>query len=77
MDALTLSFNVSISVSLNGTRCQTDAPNLQALLLARGYDLSAACACAVNQVFVPRARWAQTPLHDHDRIDVIAPVTGG
>lgn len=34
-------------------------------------------AAAVNMNFVPNTRYRETPLRDGDRIDVIAPVTGG
>ena len=34
-------------------------------------------AAAVNMSFVPNTRYRDTPLSDGDRIDVIAPVTGG
>ncbi len=34
-------------------------------------------AAAVNMTFVPNVRYRETPLHEGDRIDVIAPVTGG
>ena len=34
-------------------------------------------AAAVNLQFVPRARYAQTALAEGDRIEIIAPVTGG
>ncbi len=34
-------------------------------------------AAAVNMSFVPNTRYRDTPLTDGDRIDVIAPVTGG
>lgn len=34
-------------------------------------------AAAVNLQFVPRTQYANTPLHEGDRIDIIAPVTGG
>lgn len=34
-------------------------------------------AAAINMTFVPKARYRETPLHDGDRIEVIAPVTGG
>jgi len=34
-------------------------------------------AAAVNQQFVPQARYADTRLQPHDKIDIIAPVTGG
>jgi len=34
-------------------------------------------AAAVNKTFVPRSRYAATPLADGDCIDLIVPVTGG
>lgn len=34
-------------------------------------------AVAVNLQFVPRAQYALTPLRDGDRVEIIAPVTGG
>lgn len=34
-------------------------------------------AAAVNKTFVPRSRYAITPLADGDHIDLIVPVTGG
>ncbi len=34
-------------------------------------------AAAVNLQFVPYSQYPQTLLHDGDRIDIIAPVTGG
>ncbi|MGE5863468.1 MAG: sulfur carrier protein ThiS [Rhizobacter sp.] len=68
---------MSVRVSLNGQPCEVAAPTLEGLLLETGHALAAAMACAVNGEFVPRARWAACLLHDGDRIDVIAPVTGG
>ncbi|MEW6694116.1 thiS: thiamine biosynthesis protein ThiS [Tepidimonas thermarum] len=34
-------------------------------------------AVAVNLQFVPRAQYAHTPLHEGDRVEIIAPITGG
>lgn len=34
-------------------------------------------AAAVNLQFVPQTRYSQTRLRHDDRIDIIAPVTGG
>jgi sulfur carrier protein len=34
-------------------------------------------AAAVNLQFIPNSRYHQTPLRNADRIDLIAPVTGG
>jgi sulfur carrier protein len=66
-----------IQISLNGHRVDSVAASLQELLQQHGYELTAAIACAVNQQFVPRSQWSQQALADGDRIDVIAPITGG
>jgi sulfur carrier protein len=34
-------------------------------------------AVAINLQFVPNSHYAQTPLHDGDRVEIIRPVTGG
>jgi len=67
----------TINISLNGETIQTDAPSLQALLLARGYQLQGAFACAINNSFVPRPQWPDRLLSDGDRIDIVTPITGG
>ena len=67
----------TLEISLNGERIQTDAPTLQALLLARGYALQGAFACAINSAFVPRPQWPERTLRPGDRIDVVTPITGG
>ena len=69
---------MKIDISINGVPVQADSPiTLQALLVARGYELKAAMACAVNNTFVPRAQWPARQLHSGDRIDVVTPITGG
>jgi sulfur carrier protein len=67
----------SLSISLNGKHLQTGELTLQALLLAQGYELTAAFACAINNAFVPRTQWAARHLQHGDRIDVVTPITGG
>jgi len=64
-------------LSLNGQRIASAAANLQALLLAQGFDLKSAMACAVNRRFVPRGEWPVRALQHGDRIDVVSPITGG
>lgn len=64
-------------ISLNGRRLQTDAANLQALLLAQAYGLESAFACAINNTFVPRQQWPGRVLVMGDRIDIVTPITGG
>lgn len=34
-------------------------------------------AAAINLQFVPNTRYAEKKLYDNDKIDIIAPVTGG
>jgi len=66
-----------MKVSLNGEIIDTDAATLQALLVARGYQLQGAFACAVNKTFVPRPQWPTRALENGDRIDIVTPITGG
>ncbi len=66
-----------VAIFFNGKPLQTRAPHLQALLLERGYVLGNAFACAVNNTFVGRPQWPHCVLHTGDRLDVIAPITGG
>ncbi len=67
----------SFNIFLNGKALTTDAATLQALLLAQGYDLATAFACAINNGFVPRTQWPARALENGDRIDVITPIAGG
>jgi len=41
------------------------------------WDTPAVFAAAVNLQFVPRATYAQHRLTEGDRIEIIAPITGG
>ena len=66
-----------LEISLNGKRLETGAADLQSLLLAQGYVLQNAFACAINNTFVPRPQWPVRLLAADDRIDVITPIAGG
>ena len=66
-----------IDISMNGERLSAEAMTLQALLLARGYKLETAFACAINNSFVPRQQWPERSLKNGDRIDIVTPITGG
>ena len=68
---------MTIDVSLNGERLNVEATTLQTLLLARGYKLETAFACAINNIFVPRPQWPQRSLENGDCIDIVTPITGG
>ena len=72
-----MTMTMTLPISLNGQKVSTDAATLQALLLAQGYDLASAFACAVNNGFVPRTQWPERSLKSGDRIDVITPIAGG
>ena len=67
----------TFQISLNGEPVATGPATLQDLLLARGYSLQSAFACAVNRAFVPRPQWPERALQAGDRIDVVTPITGG
>ena len=66
-----------INISLNGEHAGVKASTLQALLLARGYRLETAFACAINNTFVPRPQWPERMLINDDKIDIVTPITGG
>ena len=68
---------MTIELSMNGERIGAEASTLQTLLLARGYKLESAFACAINNTFVPRPLWPERLLADGDRIDIVTPITGG
>ena len=68
---------MTIELSMNGERIAAEASTLQTLLLARGYKLESAFACAINNPFVPRPLWPERLLADGDRIDIVTPITGG
>ncbi len=65
------------ALHVNGAACETTANSLQDLLLELGYTLNTAMACAINNHLVHRADWPQRALAQGDRVDVIAPITGG
>ena len=66
-----------IEISLNGERTSAEATSLQVLLIARGYKLETAFACAINNTFVPSPQWPERLLVNGDRIDIVTPITGG
>lgn len=68
---------MTIDLSMNGERIAVEAGTLQTLLLARGFKLESAFACAINNTFVPRPQWPERLLVNGDRIDIVTPITGG
>ncbi|APX90771.1 thiamine biosynthesis protein ThiS [Brevirhabdus pacifica] len=66
-----------MKITLNGETRELvpPYPTLDRLLADSGF--SGTIATAVNEVFVPAAERAETPLHEGDRIEVLAPMQGG
>ncbi|MDP4033690.1 MAG: sulfur carrier protein ThiS [Pseudorhodobacter sp.] len=65
-----------MQIDLNGTLCEVAARTLADALIELGYG-GAALATALNGTFVPAAARTETPLHDGDRVEVLAPMQGG
>jgi sulfur carrier protein len=63
-------------VIVNGEPAEVSAETLEAALVELKY-VDMTVATALNQDFVPAPRRSATPLKDGDRIEVIAPMSGG
>jgi sulfur carrier protein len=63
-------------VIVNGRGTEIAAKRLDALLGELDHE-STHVAIAVNDLVVPRARWAATELNSGDRIEIITPRQGG
>jgi sulfur carrier protein len=74
MEALKASASVALAV--NGEPCELAAANLADALAALGYE-DAVVATALNGEFVPARKRTATPVHDGDRIEIVAPRQGG
>lgn len=64
-----------MNITLNGEVLRTDSATLADLLTEQG--LGGKVATARNGDFVPAGLRASTPIHDGDRIEVVAPMQGG
>lgn len=64
-----------MNITLNGETRQTGARTLAELLAEQ--DFGPKVATARNGDFVPAGLRASTPIHDGDRIEVVAPMQGG
>ena len=65
-----------MKIIVNGDALDSDAPTLAQLLVHLG-KADAKVATSVNEGFVPKTQRADTPLHDGDRIEIVAPRQGG
>ena len=63
-----------MTILLNGAPWETRAASLAELLDEGGFGR---VATARNGEFVPAGLRANTPIHDGDRIEVLAPMQGG
>lgn len=65
-----------MKVFINQTPCELAAGATLAKAVATS-QLRPPFAAALNRQFVPKTQYDQTPLHDGDQIELIAPVVGG
>ncbi|MEO3972973.1 sulfur carrier protein ThiS [Streptomyces sp. CAU 1734] len=65
------------AVSVNGEWRQLATGTTLDTLIAELTTARSGVAAAVNETVVPRGRWADTPLGDGDRIEVLTAVQGG
>lgn len=66
----------TITLTLNGQPMELPADATLADAAAAS-GVQPPFAAAVNLQFVPRTRYAQTPLQAGDKVELISPVTGG
>lgn len=64
-----------MQITLNGTRLETLAADLAALLIERNFGPKV--ATALNGTFVPAPMRAATPIAAGDLIEVLSPMQGG
>lgn len=66
-----------IKISLNNDAITTEKMNsLSKLLEEKGYQESY-FAVAINNIFIPKSKYAETILNEGDAIDIITPMQGG
>ncbi|MES2432472.1 MAG: sulfur carrier protein ThiS [Pseudomonadota bacterium] len=63
-------------IELNGSQHDISAATLAEALTELGYG-GVALATALNGAFIATTARATTPLHDGDRVEVLAPMQGG
>ena len=63
-------------ITVNGEPQETQGRTLAELCATLGYG-DAKIATALNGSFVPAARRTETPLHENDRVEIVAPRQGG
>jgi len=66
--------NVSINNSIEQIEVGSTVLNAIETL---GYESTSMLGVAINQIFVPKEKWAETVLNDQDKVDIVNPVSGG
>jgi thiamine biosynthesis protein ThiS len=65
-----------VKLTINGEATDSDAATLAALVESLGMK-SDRVAIELNREIVPRGQWAETPLQDGDRLEIVHFVGGG
>lgn len=65
-----------MKIAVNGQMTVVQGDTLTGVLEELGYG-AAKVATAVNEGFVPKGARGVTPLHDGDRVEIVAPQQGG
>ncbi len=65
-----------MQLRINGEERVLASGNLEALVSELGMK-GDRVAVELNREIVPRARWAETPLHDGDQLEIVHFVGGG
>jgi sulfur carrier protein len=65
-----------VVLSVNGERQEVQATTIASLLAVLGYE-GTFFAVARNGDLVRKADWAQTPIDEDDRIEIVTPRQGG
>jgi sulfur carrier protein len=68
---------MTISISVNGERREIAAGTALDSVVRSLAAAPSGVAAAVNETVVPRAQWANTPLGEGDRVEVLTAVQGG
>ena len=66
-----------MKIQFNGEHTDIDGPISLGELLARRADLPENFAVAINETFVPRAAYDDTPVAEGDQVELVVPMQGG
>lgn len=65
-----------MNIIVNGVASEVRSATLRTVLDELGYA-NASVATALNGEFVPASEWLETKLDEGDRLEVMAPMSGG